>query len=38
MDKISKEHVIAGMIGGLTTLALSMVARKMFMRRFKGMI
>eukprot|EP00347_Sterkiella_histriomuscorum_P018346 403345857 len=36
MDKIKSEHVIAGVIGGVTSLALAFFARKMMFRHKRG--
>lgn len=36
MDKISKEHVIAGVIGGFTSLVLAFALRKAMHGRKRG--
>lgn len=36
MDSISKEHVISGIIGGVTTLALAMLFKKATCKKGKG--
>lgn len=36
MDSIKKEYVIAGIIGGVTSLALAMIARRIIHKRCHG--